>query len=123
MHVAVLIQPLSCTPLVISMFNLFSTGSYGARGMATFIKMAKSYNVCIPFDEGVPGTATIKDFKAIIEQLMAIAKAQVIVCFCEGRTVKTLLQATIEVPGAQSYFLILGRQVYFIRNSIYVMFV
>jgi hypothetical protein len=34
--VAVLIQPLSCTPLVISMFNLFSTGSYGARGMATF---------------------------------------------------------------------------------------
>lgn len=80
--------------------------------MDRFIKMAKTYNVCIPFDEGVPGTATVNDFTNIIEQLLKIAKARVIVCFCEGRTVKTLLEATNKVEGAKGYFLILGRQVY-----------
>ncbi|XP_071135606.1 metabotropic glutamate receptor 1-like [Mytilus edulis] len=87
---------------------IYTDGSYGSRGMDRFIKMAKTYNVCIPFDEGVPGTATVKDFTNIIEQLLKIAKARVIVCFCEGRTVKTLLEATNKVEGAKGYFLILG---------------
>lgn len=77
--------------------------------MDRFKKMAKQYNVCIPFDEGVAGTATTKDFEVIVKQLVKINKARVIVCFCEGRTVQTLLQATTNVYGAKNHFLILGR--------------
>ena len=89
----------------------FSTGSYGVAGMENFERLVKTSNssICIANGESVNSAASDDVFDEIITTMMKTPNARVIVCFCEGKTVTKLYEATMRIPKARGHFLILGR--------------
>ncbi|XP_076445848.1 LOW QUALITY PROTEIN: metabotropic glutamate receptor 5-like [Babylonia areolata] len=84
-----------------------SDGNYGIRGMKMFTDLAATYNICIASTDSVASSDTDPEFDRVVDTLRRTPNATVVVCFCEGITVKKLLKA-LSKKGADGRFLIIG---------------
>ncbi|CAK6961913.1 metabotropic glutamate receptor 1 [Scomber scombrus] len=83
-------------------------GNYGESGMEAFKELASQEGLCIAHSDKIYSNAGEKHFDRLLRKLRErLPKARVVVCFCEGMTVRGLLMAMrrLEVFGE---FLIIG---------------
>lgn len=91
------------------LFSIYFSGNYGQRGIESFTKLADEAGVCIAKAAKIARGATDDEHIEIIKKLMMKRRARVIICFCDGETVRSLYNATTMVPGAKNHFLVVGR--------------
>lgn len=65
--------------------------------------------MCIAKSAKIARGATDEEHTEIIKTLMKKQRARVVICFCDGETVRSLYNATTMVPGAKNHFLVVGR--------------
>ena len=94
--------------MLIFEFNFFSTGNYGFSGMQEFSTMAKKAGLCEATADKVSNNADDEAYDLVIENLKRTENARVVICFCEGMTVRGLLKAAVR-KDAQGHFLFIGR--------------
>ncbi|XP_039981711.1 metabotropic glutamate receptor 1 [Xiphias gladius] len=83
-------------------------GNYGESGMEAFKELASQEGLCIAHSDKIYSNAGEKHFDRLLRKLRErLPKARVVVCFCEGMTVRGLLMAMrrLEVFGE---FLLIG---------------
>ena len=85
------------------------SGNYGERGIEVFKELARERNVCIAESLSAPTVDGDDEFDRIIKALLKNKNASVVVCFCEGRTARRLINAMKDYPEAQGHFQILAR--------------
>ena len=83
-------------------------GNYGSSGMAEFEEMLDQYDICIASAEKVKNEDDADMHDHVVRQLLKTESAHVVVCFCEGLTIRRLLNATQRL-GAVGRLLFLGR--------------
>nr|QRN45433.1 metabotropic glutamate 1-like receptor isoform X1 [Carausius morosus] len=81
--------------------------NYGQSGMQAFRELAERANVCIAKEDSVLSNAEDEVFDAVVRKLAEDQNAHVVVCFCEGMTVRGLLRSVRRL-GLFGRFLILG---------------
>lgn len=87
---------------------LFS-GNYGESGMEVFKELASQDGLCIAHSDKIYSNAGEKHFDRLLRKLRErLPKARVVVCFCEGMTVRGLLMAMRRL-GVAGEFLLIGR--------------
>ncbi|GFN93744.1 metabotropic glutamate receptor [Plakobranchus ocellatus] len=84
-----------------------SDGNYGTRGMMDFKAEATSKGICFGAEENIATSAEDEKFDAVVEKLLHTPMPTVVVCFCEGMTLKKLGQATRR-KNVEGAFLLLG---------------
>ncbi|KAM4795298.1 LOW QUALITY PROTEIN: metabotropic glutamate receptor 5 [Rhinophrynus dorsalis] len=83
-------------------------GNYGERGMEAFKDMSAKDGVCIAHSYKIYSNAGEQSFDKLLKKLRShLPKARVVVCFCEGMTVRGLLMA-MRRRGLIGEFLLLG---------------
>ncbi|XP_033001989.1 metabotropic glutamate receptor 5 isoform X2 [Lacerta agilis] len=83
-------------------------GNYGESGMEAFKDMSGKEGVCIAHSYKIYSNAGEQSFDKLLEKLRShLPKARVVVCFCEGMTVRGLLMAMRRL-GLTGEFLLLG---------------
>ncbi|XP_070843176.1 metabotropic glutamate receptor 1 isoform X1 [Chaetodon trifascialis] len=83
-------------------------GNYGESGMEAFKELASQEGLCIAHSDKIYSNAGEKHYDRLLRKLRErLPKARVVVCFCEGMTVRGLLMAMrrLEVFGE---FLLIG---------------
>lgn len=84
-------------------------GNYGESGMEAFKELASQEGLCIAHSDKIYSNAGEKHFDRLLRKLRErLPKARVVVCFCEGMTVRGLLMAMRRL-GVHSEFLLIGR--------------
>ena len=78
--------------------------------MEEFHEMLKAYNICLATETKVEFEENDALHDRVIEHLLRTENARVVVCFCEGLTIRRLLLAT-QRRNAVGRFLFLGRSV------------
>ncbi|MGH0148481.1 UNVERIFIED_CONTAM: hypothetical protein FKN15_013516 [Acipenser sinensis] len=69
-------------------------GNYGESGMEAFKELATQEGLCIAYSDKIYSNAGEKHFDRLLRKLRErLPKARVVVCFCEGMTVRGLLMA------------------------------
>uniref|UniRef100_A0A8C9VW65 Glutamate metabotropic receptor 1 n=1 Tax=Scleropages formosus TaxID=113540 RepID=A0A8C9VW65_SCLFO len=69
-------------------------GNYGESGMEAFKELAAQEGLCIAHSDKIYSNAGEKHFDRLLRKLRErLPKARVVVCFCEGMTVRGLLMA------------------------------
>ncbi|XP_038160133.1 metabotropic glutamate receptor 1 isoform X1 [Cyprinodon tularosa] len=69
-------------------------GNYGESGMEAFKELASQEGLCIAHSDKIYSNAGEKHFDRLLRKLRErLPKARVVVCFCEGMTVRGLLMA------------------------------
>uniref|UniRef100_A0A8C6RU38 Metabotropic glutamate receptor 1 n=1 Tax=Nannospalax galili TaxID=1026970 RepID=A0A8C6RU38_NANGA len=69
-------------------------GNYGESGMDAFKELAAQEGLCIAHSDKIYSNAGEKSFDRLLRKLRErLPKARVVVCFCEGMTVRGLLSA------------------------------
>ncbi|PRD19311.1 UNVERIFIED_CONTAM: Grm5 [Trichonephila clavipes] len=86
----------------------FVLGSYGGSGMDAFVKLAHEAGICVATSDSVLSHAEDYIFDQIVRNLQKYPNAKVVVCFCEGMTVRGLLKAMRRL-NATGEFLLIGR--------------
>lgn len=86
---------------------LFSE-NYGQSGIQAFRELAERANVCIGKEDSVLSNAEDEVFDGVLLNLDRDPNARVVVCFCEGMTVRNLL-AAVRRLNLTGRFLFLGR--------------
>ncbi|CAK9294580.1 unnamed protein product [Gordionus sp. m RMFG-2023] len=81
-------------------------GNYGTSGMTAFKTRAKLADLCIAFEDSAFNSAEQKDFDRIVLEISSIPRINVIVCFCEGITVRGLIIATKKLELIGKYVFI-----------------
>ncbi|XP_048526534.1 metabotropic glutamate receptor 1 [Dendroctonus ponderosae] len=81
--------------------------NYGQSGIQAFRELADEADVCIAREDSVLSNAADEVFDKVILNLRQDLNAVVVVCFCEGLTVRGLLRA-IERLNLTNYFLFIG---------------
>ncbi|XP_039287871.1 metabotropic glutamate receptor 1-like [Nilaparvata lugens] len=81
--------------------------NYGQSGMQAFKELALRANVCIAKEDSVLSNADDEVFDSVLRKLNEDRNARVVVCFCEGMTVRGLLAATRRL-NLTGRFLLLG---------------
>lgn len=76
--------------------------------MEKFKDLAKSKGVCIAVIDNVASTAEDAAFDSVLQNLLEHPNASVVVCFCEGQTVRNLFNATRR-KKVEGKLLIIGR--------------
>jgi citrate lyase beta subunit len=76
--------------------------------MEMFRDLAGSYNICIAEEDSVASNDEDMEFDRVVDNLKKAPNASVVVCFCEGHTVRRLLQAMVR-KGVDGKFMIIGR--------------
>jgi tRNA A37 methylthiotransferase MiaB len=84
--------------------------NYGQSGIQAFRELAEKANVCIAKEDSVLSNAEDEVFDRVIRKLDEDKNARVVVCFCEGMTVRGLLAATKRL-NLTGRFLFIGRSV------------
>ncbi|XP_046583358.1 metabotropic glutamate receptor 1-like [Haliotis rubra] len=84
-----------------------SDGNYGVRGMQAFKAKAEERGICIATTNSVSSSGTDEEFDKVIQNLKSRPNASVVVCFCEGLTIKALLKA-MERNDVEGKFLFIG---------------
>ncbi|KPP57831.1 hypothetical protein Z043_124401, partial [Scleropages formosus] len=84
-------------------------GNYGESGMEAFKELAAQEGLCIAHSDKIYSNAGEKHFDRLLRKLRErLPKARVVVCFCEGMTVRGLLMAMRRL-GVSGEFLLVGR--------------
>ncbi len=78
--------------------------------MQEFSRMAKAYGICEATSDKVSNNADNSAYDQVIDNLKTTENARVVICFCEGMTVKGLLKAA-KRRHVQGHFLFIGRSV------------
>ncbi|XP_013396465.1 metabotropic glutamate receptor 1-like, partial [Lingula anatina] len=91
--------------------------NYGASGMEAFTAIAKKAGLCIATAEKVKNNADYESYNTVIRNLKETPNARVVVCFCEGMTVKGLLNATTRL-NAVGEFLFIGSDGWAVRPDV-----
>lgn len=90
-------------------FYCRSSGNYGESGMEAFKELASQEGLCIAHSDKIYSNAGEKHFDRLLRKLRErLPKARVVVCFCEGMTVRGLLMAMRRL-GVAGEFLLIGR--------------
>ncbi|XP_018025344.1 metabotropic glutamate receptor 5-like [Hyalella azteca] len=87
--------------------TVYTDDNYGQRGMAAFNALAEVSNICIAEEEKVAYNADDPAFDNVIKNLIKAERANVVVCFCDGMTVRNLHRAAQRYNVA-SRFLFIG---------------
>ncbi|XP_061559967.1 metabotropic glutamate receptor 1 isoform X2 [Phycodurus eques] len=83
-------------------------GNYGESGMEAFKELASQEGLCIAHSDKIYSNAGEKQFDRLLRKLRErLPKARVVVCFCEGMTVRSLLMAMRRL-GVYDEFLLVG---------------
>nr|XP_057913160.1 metabotropic glutamate receptor 1 isoform X1 [Doryrhamphus excisus]XP_057913161.1 metabotropic glutamate receptor 1 isoform X1 [Doryrhamphus excisus] len=83
-------------------------GNYGESGMEAFKELASQEGLCIAHSDKIYSNAGEKQFDRLLRKLRErLPKARVVVCFCEGMTVRGLLMAMRRL-GVYGEFLLVG---------------
>ncbi|XP_062415419.1 metabotropic glutamate receptor 1 isoform X2 [Pungitius pungitius] len=83
-------------------------GNYGESGMEAFKELASLEGLCIAHSDKIYSNAEEKHFDRLLRKLRErLPKARVVVCFCEGMTVRGLLMAMRRL-GVFGEFLLIG---------------
>ncbi|XP_034051366.1 metabotropic glutamate receptor 1-like isoform X2 [Thalassophryne amazonica] len=83
-------------------------GNYGESGMEVFKELASQEGLCIAHSDKIYSNAGEKHFDRLLRKLRErLPKARVVVCFCEGMTVRGLLMAMRRL-GVAGEFLLIG---------------
>uniref|UniRef100_A0A674C2P5 Metabotropic glutamate receptor 1 n=1 Tax=Salmo trutta TaxID=8032 RepID=A0A674C2P5_SALTR len=83
-------------------------GNYGESGMEAFKELASQEGLCIAHSDKIYSNAGEKHFDRLLRKLRErLPKARVVVCFCEGMTVRGLLMAMRRL-GVAGEFLLIG---------------
>ncbi|XP_028996146.1 metabotropic glutamate receptor 1 isoform X2 [Betta splendens] len=83
-------------------------GNYGESGMEAFKELASQEGLCIAHSDKIYSNAGEKHFDRLLRKLRErLPKARVVVCFCEGMTVRGLLMAMRRL-GVFGDFLLVG---------------
>ncbi|MBN3274477.1 GRM1 protein, partial [Polyodon spathula] len=83
-------------------------GNYGESGMEAFKELASQEGLCIAYSDKIYSNAGEKHFDRLLRKLRErLPKARVVVCFCEGMTVRGLLMAMRRL-GVAGEFLLIG---------------
>ncbi|XP_077414348.1 metabotropic glutamate receptor 1-like [Vanacampus margaritifer] len=83
-------------------------GNYGESGMEVFKELASQEGLCLSLSDKIYSNAGEKHFDRLLRKLrQRLPKARVVVCFCEGMTVRGLLMA-MRRRGVASEFLLIG---------------
>ncbi|XP_041721358.2 metabotropic glutamate receptor 1 isoform X1 [Coregonus clupeaformis] len=84
-------------------------GNYGESGMEAFKELASQEGLCIAHSDKIYSNAGEKHFDRLLKKLRErLPKARVVVCFCEGMTVRSLLMAMRRLGVAGGEFLLIG---------------
>ncbi|XP_013385784.1 metabotropic glutamate receptor 1 [Lingula anatina] len=97
--------------------TVYTEGNYGASGMEAFTAIAKKAGLCIATAEKVKNNADYESYNTVIRNLKETPNARVVVCFCEGMTVKGLLNATTRL-NAVGEFLFIGSDGWAVRPDV-----
>ncbi|GAB1294908.1 Metabotropic glutamate receptor 1 [Apodemus speciosus] len=85
-------------------------GNYGESGMDAFKELAAQEGLCIAHSDKIYSNAGEKSFDRLLRKLRErLPKARVVVCFCEGMTVRGLLSAMRRL-GVVGEFSLIGRE-------------
>ncbi|XP_074046153.1 LOW QUALITY PROTEIN: metabotropic glutamate receptor 1 [Macrotis lagotis] len=83
-------------------------GNYGESGMDAFKELAAQEGLCIAHSDKIYSNSGEKSFDRLLRKLRErLPKARVVVCFCEGMTVRGLLSAMKRL-GVVGEFLLIG---------------
>ncbi|XP_027896560.1 metabotropic glutamate receptor 1 isoform X1 [Xiphophorus couchianus] len=83
-------------------------GNYGESGMEAFKELASQEGLCIAHSDKIYSNAGEKHFDRLLGKLKErLPKARVVVCFCEGMTVRNLLMA-MKRQRVRGEFLLVG---------------
>ncbi|XP_072499743.1 metabotropic glutamate receptor 1 isoform X1 [Notamacropus eugenii] len=83
-------------------------GNYGESGMDAFKELAAQEGLCIAHSDKIYSNSGEKSFDRLLRKLRErLPKARVVVCFCEGMTVRGLLSAMKRL-GVVGEFLLVG---------------
>ncbi|NXR63436.1 GRM1 protein, partial [Rhadina sibilatrix] len=116
LHVAPATAPpvLTCPPLLSFSFSSWvpcqcpGQGNYGESGMEAFKELAAQEGLCIAHSDKIYSNAGEKSFDRLLRKLRErLPKARVVVCFCEGMTVRGILIAMRRL-GVLGEFLLIG---------------
>ncbi|NXR83641.1 GRM1 protein, partial [Pycnonotus jocosus] len=117
LHVAPAPAPsvISCFPLLSFSFSSWvslpmpgTQGNYGESGMEAFKELAAQEGLCIAHSDKIYSNAGEKSFDRLLRKLRErLPKARVVVCFCEGMTVRGILIAMRRL-GVLGEFLLIG---------------
>ncbi|XP_078618482.1 metabotropic glutamate receptor 1-like [Branchiostoma floridae x Branchiostoma japonicum] len=87
--------------------TLHTTGNYGQSGADVFKALVKKEGVCIATSDQVEYDADNDRYDNVVRNLQSTPSAHVVVCFCQGNTVRGLL-AAMERLNTTGQFLLLG---------------
>uniref|UniRef100_A0A8C6VMH3 Metabotropic glutamate receptor 5 n=1 Tax=Naja naja TaxID=35670 RepID=A0A8C6VMH3_NAJNA len=80
-------------------------GNYGESGMEAFKDMSAKEGICIAHSYKIYSNAGEQSFDKLLEKLRShLPKARVVVCFCEGMTVRGLLMAMRRLGLASEFY-------------------
>uniref|UniRef100_A0A8C6SQ03 Metabotropic glutamate receptor 1 n=1 Tax=Neogobius melanostomus TaxID=47308 RepID=A0A8C6SQ03_9GOBI len=83
-------------------------GNYGESGMEAFKELVSQEGLCIAHSDKIYSNAGERHFDRLLRKLRErLPKARVVVCFCEGMTVRGLLMAMRRL-GVFGEFLLIG---------------
>ncbi|RUS80043.1 hypothetical protein EGW08_012213, partial [Elysia chlorotica] len=98
---------------IVSSFNwtyislVHTDGNYGIRGMEAFKDRATEKGICFGAEDNIASSAEDKEFDTVVDKLLMTPNATVVVCFCEGLTVRKLMEATRR-KNVEGAFLLIG---------------
>ncbi|EDS30958.1 conserved hypothetical protein [Culex quinquefasciatus] len=81
--------------------------NYGQSGIQAFRELAEKYGVCIAREDSILSNAEDESFSDVLRNIQQDPNANVVVCFCEGMTVRGLLRA-LERLNLTDRFLLIG---------------
>ncbi|XP_058443037.1 metabotropic glutamate receptor 1-like [Malaya genurostris] len=81
--------------------------NYGQSGIQAFRELAEKYGVCIAREDSILSNADDESFSDVLRNIEQDLNANVVVCFCEGMTVRGLLKA-MERLNMTDRFLLIG---------------
>ncbi|XP_064473197.1 metabotropic glutamate receptor 5-like [Ornithodoros turicata] len=81
-------------------------GNYGYNGIDEFTMRAKAAGICVANTDAIPSSANDEDYDTVVRNMEKYSSARVVVCFCEGFTVRALINATsrLNVSGKYVFF-------------------
>ncbi|KAF7253300.1 Metabotropic glutamate receptor 5 [Varanus komodoensis] len=114
-----------------SVASKIKRGNYGESGMEAFKELAAQEGLCIAHSDKIYSNAGEKSFEKLLQKLRdRLPKARVVVCFCEGMTVRGILMAMRRL-GVLGELLLIGRgqiagrsrqEVWAAESSVYLSF-
>ncbi|XP_065079892.1 metabotropic glutamate receptor 1-like [Ochlerotatus camptorhynchus] len=80
--------------------------NYGQSGIQAFRELAEKYGVCIAREDSILSNAEDESFSDVLRNIEQDKNANVVVCFCEGMTVRGLLKAMKKLNMTDRFLLI-----------------